>query len=404
MKYIILIGDGMADYPLEELGGRTPLEAAHIPYMNLMAQKGKLGRVRTVPQGMGPGSDIANLCVLGYNPKRYYTGRAPLEAASMGLHLEPEDVAFRCNLVTLSLQGNGTYMDDYSAGHISTEEASGLIREINEKLGNNEMEFHPGISYRHIMIWKDGQEKMETTPPHDISGKPIAAYMPKGKGGDRIIKMMDEASPILKNNPVNNKRIQEKKKPANSIWLWGQGRPPVMPTLKQRYDISGSVISAVDLIKGIGVYLGLDVVDVPGATGYLDTNYRGKAEYALKELEEKDFVYVHVEAPDEAAHSGNLRDKVEAIERFDKDVVGTVLHGIEKFKDHRIMVMPDHSTPISVKTHTHDPVPFIIYSSDDRDNSPQKDLGFNEKCAEKSHIYIDEGHSLFASFLNKNNL
>jgi len=399
MKYIILIGDGMADYPVEELGGRTPLEVADIPNMNLIAQKGRLGLVRTIPVGFTPGSDTANLSILGYNPKKYYTGRAPLEAAGIGLELGRDDVAFRCNLVTLSVKDGITCMDDFSAGHISTEEAKELIRNIDRELGTEDIRFCPGVSYRHLMVWEKGYEGMATTPPHDISGRPIASHIPKGKGERRIIELMNDSERVLESNPINLKRIEESKKPANSIWLWGQGKAPKMPTLMERYGISGSVISAVDLIKGIGIYAGLDVVNVPGATGYLDTNYRGKADYALRELEEKDFVYLHVEAPDEAAHSGNLKEKIKAIERFDKEVVGTVLNGVDGFRGYRIMALPDHSTPLTVMSHTADPVPFVIYSSDDRETTPSKDLGFNEKSAERNGVYVEEGHELLSSFL-----
>ncbi|MEW6616777.1 MAG: cofactor-independent phosphoglycerate mutase [Thermodesulfobacteriota bacterium] len=402
MKYIILIGDGMADYPVEELGGKTPLEVANIPNMDLIAQKGKLGMVRTVPQGFSPGSDIANLSILGYDPKRYYTGRAPLEAASMGLKLEPEDVAFRCNLVTLLVRNGKTYMDDYSAGHITTEEAREIIHEINQRLGTDEIEFYPGVSYRHLMIWKNGQKELSTTPPHDISGKTIESYLPKGKGQTQILKLMNDSQTILENSHINKIRIKNSKKPANSVWLWGQGKKPDIPTLLERYRITGSVISAVDLIKGIGIYAGLEVIDVPGATGYLDTNYVGKANYALRALEKTDFVYLHVEAPDEASHSGDLKNKLKAIERFDKKVVGTVLGKIDKFQSYRIMVLPDHSTPLSVMSHTPDPVPFAILSSDDKEANPSKDMGFNEKSARTTNLFIEDGHKLLTFFLRKN--
>ena len=401
-KYIILIGDGMADYPIEKLGGKTPLEVADIPNMNLIAQKGKLGMVRTIPHGFPPGSDIANLSILGYDPERYYTGRAPLEAASMGLKLGPEDVAFRCNLVTLSVRNGRAYMDDYSAEHISTEEAKEIIHEIDQKLGTNNIKFYPGVSYRHLMVWKNGQEELSTTPPHDISGKTIDSYLPKGKGKKQILQLMNDSQTILENSHINKIRIKNYKKPANSIWLWGQGKKPDMPTLSERYRITGSVISAVDLIKGIGVCAGLEVIDVPGATGYLDTNYRGKANYALRALEKRDLVYVHVEAPDEASHSGDLKNKLKAIERFDKEVVGTVLDKINRFRDYRIMILPDHSTPLSVMSHTPDPVPFAIFSSDDKGTKPSKDMGFNEKTARMNNLFIEDGYKLLPFFLRKN--
>ncbi|HCX90701.1 MAG: cofactor-independent phosphoglycerate mutase [Deltaproteobacteria bacterium CG12_big_fil_rev_8_21_14_0_65_43_10] len=402
MKHIILIGDGMADYPVPELGGKTPLEVADIPNMNLIVQKGKLGMVRTIPMGLHPGSDIANLSILGYDPKQYYTGRAPLEAASLGLKLGPEDVAYRCNLVTLSVKNGKKYMDDYSAGHISTEEAKEIIHEIDQKLGIKDIKFYPGVSYRHLMVWKNGQKELSTTPPHDISGKAIDSYLPKGKGEKQILQLMNDSQTILENSNLNKIRIKNYKKPANSIWLWGQGKSPKMPTLLERYRITGSVISAVDLIKGIGVYAGLEVIDVPGATGYLDTNYQGKANYALRALEKRDFVYLHVEAPDEASHSGDLKNKLIAIERFDKEVVGTVLDKINRFRDYRIMVLPDHSTPLSVMSHTPDPVPFAIFSSEDKETKPSKDMGFNEKSARINNLFIEDGYKLLPFFLRKN--
>jgi len=402
MKHIILIGDGMADYPVPELGGKTPLEVADIPNMNLIVQKGKLGMVRTIPMGLHPGSDIANLSILGYDPKQYYTGRAPLEAASLGLKLGPEDVAYRCNLVTLSVKNGKKYMDDYSAGHIYTEEAKEIIHEIDQKLGIKDIKFYPGVSYRHLMVWKNGQKELSTTPPHDISGKAIDSYLPKGKGEKQILQLMNDSQTILENSNLNKIRIKNYKKPANSIWLWGQGKSPKMPTLLERYRITGSVISAVDLIKGIGVYAGLEVIDVPGATGYLDTNYQGKANYALRALEKRDFVYLHVEAPDEASHSGDLKNKLIAIERFDKEVVGTVLDKINRFRDYRIMVLPDHSTPLSVMSHTPDPVPFAIFSSEDKETKPSKDMGFNEKSARINNLFIEDGYKLLPFFLRKN--
>ena len=399
MKYIILIGDGMADYPVEELGGKTPLEVADLRNLNRIAQIGKLGMVRTIPKGFTPGSDIANLSILGYDPQKYYTGRAPLEAASIGLQLKKEDLAFRCNLVTLTVKDGDTYVDDFSAGHISTKEAVEIINEIDHKLGNENIRFFPGISYRHIMVLKDGNESLKTTPPHDITNKIISPYMPEGKGKEQIIQMMNDSKAILDNHYINKMRTKDSRKPANSIWLWGQGRAPNMPTLMKRYGIRGSVISAVDLIKGIGIYAGLEVIDVPGATGYLDTNYHGKAKYALRELEDKDFVYVHVEAPDEAAHSGDLENKIKAIERFDNEVIGTVLDGISKFHEYQIMVLPDHSTPLKLMTHSCDPVPFVVFSSNDKGSIPSKDTGFNEKSAKKSCISIEDGHKLLSFFL-----
>jgi len=407
MKYVILIGDGMSDYPIEELGNKTPLQAAKTPNMDKLVQKGSIGLVKTVPEGFPPGSDVAILSVLGYDPKKYYTGRSPLEAASIGVNLGPHDLSLRCNLVTLAERDAKIYMDDFSADHISTDEAKEIIRDIDKELGENGIRFYPGMSYRHLMVWHGGPDGLETTPPHDISGKEINGHLPKGKGSDKLVQLMNSSQMLLKDHSVNIKREEEGHKPANSIWLWGQGRKPDMPTLKERFGIKGSIISAVDLVKGVGIYGGLNVVNVPGATGYIDTNYKGKAEYALKELETRDFVCVHVEAPDEAGHAGNLKDKIRAIEEFDEKVVGTVLKGLERFKEFRLLVLPDHPTPIAKKTHTRDPVPFVIYSSNDRvkgQGSREQWAGgkaFTEADAKASGLLMEEGHRLIERLLGR---
>ncbi len=389
----------MADYPLKELGDTTPLQAAHTESMDSIAAQGTLGMVQTIPEGLSPGSDIANLSILGYDPRRYLTGRAVYEAASAGVKLFPQDIAFRCNLVTLGKQNNAAIMEDYSAGHISTDEAQRIIRELDRRLGNDGIRFYPGVSYRHLMVWTDGTDAVKTTPPHDISGQDIASYLPRGKGSDTLNRIMNEARTILQESPVNQERMAASKPPANAIWLWGQGKPITMPTFRDKYGVSGSVISAVDLIKGIGMTLGLSPVEVPGATGYLDTNYQGKAEYALKTLEEKDFVFVHVEAPDEASHSGSLTNKMRAIEDFDRLVVGTVLEGLKRFPEYRMMVLPDHRTPIVRKTHTAEPVPFAFLSSKDAGKSTLKDATFNEVSAQASGLFVEEGYSLMDFFM-----
>lgn len=399
MKYLIVLGDGMADYPIKELGNKTPLKVAKTESMDAIASRGTIGMVQTIPQGLSPGSDIANLSILGYDPKRYYTGRAVYEAASAGVKLGSGDVAFRCNLVTVSKSNGMTIMEDYSAGHITTDEAREIIIELDQRLGNDEMRFYPGVSYRHLIVWKEGSTKMETMPPHDISGKDITAYLPKGEGAGKIIKLMEEAKEILNDNLINKKRVAASKPPANSIWLWGQGRPISLPSFKERYGLTGSVISAVDLIKGIGVTLGLSPVEVPGATGYLDTNYLGKAEYALKELRKKDFVFVHVEAPDEAAHSGDIHNKIVAIEDFDRLVVRTVLEGMRQFEEYKIMVLPDHRTPIVRKTHTSEPVPFAFCSSASLIEISRQHIGFNETSAEKSGLFVENGFDLMDFFI-----
>ncbi len=402
MKYIVLLGDGMSDHPIEELGGKTPLEYAHTPNMDFIANKGLIGLVQTVPEGFPPGSDVANLSVFGYDIVKYYTGRSPLEAASMGVDLGPDDVAFRCNLVTLAEGMGGLIMDDFSGGHISTEEAAVLISELQDKLGNEEFTFHPGVSYRHLLVWHGGKTRLKTTPPHDISDRLALPHYPEGDGADKIADLMMRSRDLLEASEVNKKRLRDGKKPANSIWLWGQGKAPAMPDYKEKYGLSGSVISAVDLLKGIGVYAGLDIVDVPGATGYIDTDYDAKAAYALKELETKDFVYLHVEAPDEADHSGSLENKLKAIEDFDKKVVGAVLEGIKQFGDYRILLMPDHATPVALKTHTSDPVPFATYPAL-KGEGTVSDKGYNEKAADNTGLLIEKGSDIMARLLNPDN-
>jgi 2,3-bisphosphoglycerate-independent phosphoglycerate mutase len=384
VKYIILLGDGMADYPIDELGGRTPLQVAKTPNMDYLASRGTVGMVKTVPDGFPPGSDVANLSVFGYNPVECYTGRAPLEAASIGVALNPEDVAMRCNLVTLESGPEGLYMRDFSAGHIKTEQAAKLIQHLDAELGSEEFRFYPGVSYRHLLVWKGGNERVKTTPPHDITGRAISPYLPSGDGQDKLIELMRASQTLLSNNPVNAA--------ANSIWLWGQGKAPSLQTYREKFGLEGSVISAVDLMKGIGIYAGLDVIEVPGATGWIDTNYKGKAEYALKSLEIKDFVYVHVEAPDEAAHNGMLKEKIKAIEAFDELVVGTVLRNADKLGDYRVLVLPDHPTPISLKTHTPDPVPFVLYDSTKVKNSG--DNSFDEDSAKGTGLFVKDGFKL----------
>lgn len=363
MKYVILIGDGMADYDIDELGGKTPLEFAQTPNLDSLAGSGTYGLFATVPPGFSPGSDVANLSILGYDPRKYFTGRAPLEAASIGVKLGKTDVAFRCNLVTLAPKEGAAVMDDYSAGHITTQEAREIIESLDKALSNHGVRFYPGTSYRHLMVWENapaGVKKIKTTPPHDISDKKIDEYLPRGEGEELLRKLIELSRPVLGNHPVNVRREATGKKPATAIWLWGQGGKPQMPSLKERFGVEGSIISAVDLMKGIGIYAGLEVINVPGVTGYIDTNYRGKAEHALSALEKKDFVCVHVEAPDEAGHNGNLKDKLKAIEDFDREVVGRILKGIERFAEYRVLALTDHPTPVSLKTHTADPVPFAL--------------------------------------------
>ncbi len=398
MKYIILLGDGMADEPMAELNGKTPLQAAQTPNMDRLCQAGSSGLAATVPAGFPPGSDVANLSVFGYNPGDCYTGRSPLEAASMGVELAPTDVAFRLNLVWLEAHFGKLYMGDFSAGHISTAEADQLIRTLQQELGGGEFNFFTGVSYRHLLVWKNGKDRLSFTPPHDISTLSIEDYLPQGDGAAELLDLTNSAQMLLNDHPINNRRVQDQKVPANSIWLWGHGRRPAMQTFQELHGLTGSVISAVDLIKGIGINAGLNVIDVPGATGYLDTNYRGKAEYAVNSLRDNDFVYVHVEAPDEAAHGGLLQEKIEAIESFDREVVGTILENLTTIGDCRILVTPDHPTPVNKRTHTSDPVPYILFDSRQSEGSGLS--GYSEENAARCGTIVP-GHQLLSLLLDR---
>jgi len=360
-KYLILIGDGMADWPIADISNRTPLEAADKPNMDFMASNGAMGMVQVVPKEMYPGSDTSNLSILGYDPAAVYTGRSPLEAASMGVKLGPDDVAVRCNVLALKNEGADTEMEDFSGGHITTGEADKLLGSLQERVRDKGVRFYTGVSYRHLMVWPGGVDTVETTPPHDIHGKKIAEYLPKGKGSELFREIMEISREVFRDHPVNRKRITEGKLPGNSVWFWGQGKAPRIPTYKEKFGLTGSVVAAVDLIKGIGIYAGLDVLQVPGATGYLDTNYAGKAEYALRALEEKDFVLIHVEAPDEAGHNGDVQEKIKAIERIDREMLGPILARVREKGDLRVLLMPDHSTPVVLRTHSQEPVPYVFY-------------------------------------------
>lgn len=401
MKYVILQGDGMPDHKLAELDGRTPLEVADTPNLDYISKKADLfGMVKTIPDPLPPGSDVGNLTVLGYDPMKYYTGRSPLEAASIGVELQPTDVTLRCNLVTLSNENGSEIMKDYSAGHITTEEAHELIKDIKKRLDGKGFEFHPGISYRHLLVWNKGNKEVKTTPPHDISSKEINPHLPIGKGSELLLDLMHKSKDILKDHPVNKKRVNEGNNPVTSIWLWGQGVAPKMPSYKELYGLSGSVISAVDLVKGIGYYAKLDVIDVPGATGYLDTNYEGKVEYALDSLNDVDLTMIHIESTDETGHVGDAKLKIQAIEDFDKRVVANVLEGIKKFGDYRILVMSDHPTPIDIRTHINEPVPFAIYSSSVT-KMINENYVYTEDCAANSGTYIEEGWKLLGMLISK---
>jgi 2,3-bisphosphoglycerate-independent phosphoglycerate mutase len=398
MKYLILVGDGMGDYPLDELGGRTVLEAAATPNMDSLASRGELGLARTIPPGMEPGSDVANLAVMGYDPALYHTGRAPLEAAALGVKLAPTEVAFRCNLVTLRAERGRLLMEDYAAGHITSEEAKELIAALEAALGGNGRHFYPGVSYRHLLVWNQGDAAWKTYPPHDWSGRDIAPLMTPEGGREPLWQLIRESWPVLQEHELNQRRRAEGKRPANSIWLWGQGKPPALPTLTERFGLKGAVISAVDLIRGIGLYAGLTPIRVPGATGYLDTNYEGKVQAALKALKTLDFVFIHVEAPDEAGHKGEVKLKLQAVEDFDRRVVGPLLAGLKDLGDHRLLLLCDHLTPIAVKTHTTEPVPFILYDS--RQNSGQS-RPYTEAAAQEAGLLLEQAADLLPRLLER---
>jgi 2,3-bisphosphoglycerate-independent phosphoglycerate mutase len=387
MKYVVLLGDGMADLPIPALQGKTPLQAASTPNMDMLAMQGRCGLARTVPDGFSPGSDVANLSVMGYSPQKYYTGRAPLEAAAMGVQLDEGDIAFRCNFVTVE----DGIMTDYSAGHISSDEGRVLIEALKPLMPGKRL--FAGVSYRNLLVLKAGA-KAVCTPPHDISDQPIEGHLPRGQDAGLLVELMQAAKPILAKHPVNLKRMAEGKKPANMIWLWGQGPRPAMPTFRELYGLEGAMISAVDLLRGIGKYAGLDVIEVSGATGNIDTNYEGKVEAALQALKRLDYVYLHVEAPDEAGHEGKLEEKIKAIELFDQRVVGPVMEGLRRQgEDWRVLLLPDHATPISIKTHSRDPVPFAIMGKGIEPDGAER---FDEEEAKKGGFGVVEATKLMS--------
>jgi 2,3-bisphosphoglycerate-independent phosphoglycerate mutase len=398
LKYAVLVPDGACDYPIDKLEGKTPFEVAKIPNMNFIAQNGLVGITTTIPKGFAPASDVANLSILGYDPAVYYSGRGPLEAANMGIEIKEGDVAFRCNLVTID---NDT-MIDYSAGHITSKEAAEIINIVNEKLGSANVSFYPGVGYRHLMVVRDkslAKELLKTRciPPHDITGYKVSKNLPKGPAAKFIIDLMEKAKAPLGEAEVNRVRIDLKENPANAIWLWGQGAAVNMPKFKDRFGVEGSIISAVDLIKGIGKLIGLEPLSVPGATGYYDTNYKGKGEYAINSLEHKDFCFVHIEATDEAGHNGDLRAKIAGLENFDKFIVGPILKTLKaKGQPFRIMVLADHYTPVKVKTHTQDPVFFGIYGEGIQANGIE---AFNEISSAKSKFSIPKAYDLMDYFI-----
>lgn len=398
MKYTVLVGDGMSDSPVEQLDGKTPLEVANTPNMDAVARDGKTGLLRTIPRGFAPDSYIGNLTLFGYDPGIYSSGRSSLEAVNIGVELGDKDISFRCNVVTIV----DDVMEDFSAGHIATEEAKELIAALDASLGNSAISFHTGTSYRHLLLIHSAElqdadvnklKAIQCTPPHDILGQKVLRYLPRGEGSGLFRDLMEQAVSVLASHPTNIKRMAEGRKPANWIWLWGQGWKPQMPSFAELYGVSGAAISAVDLVKGLAKCIGLEVVLVPGATGYLDTNYLGKAEHALQALERHEFVYVHVEAPDEASHEGDAQLKIDAIERFDELVVGTVLQGMKRFDEWRLLVTPDHMTSLGTRTHTDDEVPFALAGTGiDADNSHR----YDERTAAGSGLAFLEGHELMA--------
>jgi len=364
-----------------------------------MAMTGTMGMVRTVPQGMEPGSDVANMSILGYDPHKYYTGRAAIEAAAMGISLQPEQVALRCNLVSTSDGPHGKVMEDYSAGHITTEESKKIIGTLQKELGSEKIRFFSGVGFRNLLIINEGQKDVTLFPPHDYLGRPLAEIQPRGKGAADIIKLHQDSQKIMKDHPVNKQRQAQGKKTADSIWLWGLGTAPSFQGFKDRFGLDGAVITGVDLIRGLGRLLGFKVIDIPGATGYVDTNYQGKAKGALQALKDIDFLFLHVEAPDEAAHEGNLDLKIKAIQDFDTKIVGPILQGMDDFDDWRIMVLPDHETPLKQRNHRGNPVPFVIVGKKEWRMHRQTDKKFSEKQGARSKIMSDPGHELLRSYL-----
>lgn len=399
MKYIILVGDGMADFPLAELGDKTPLEAALTPAMDSLAMRGALHTLQTVPEGMAPGSDVANLSLLGYTPERYYTGRAPLEAASLNVTLSDHETAFRCNLVTLSFDDqNRPTMIDYSAGHISTKEAGALIATLAAELNEPGITFYPGVSYRHLLVVGQPINELTTAPPHDHTGRDVSSLWEEYLAHPIFGPLAMKARTILAEHSVNVERTKAGRNPANAIWLWGEGKAPTLPTIQSHYGITGALISAVDLLKGMAVYAGMEVINVPGATGYLDTNYQGKADAALDALKRHDLVFVHVEAPDEAGHQGLIKEKIQAIEDFDQKIVKPIIEGMAG-QDFRVAITCDHYTPIALKTHVARPVPIAIYDS--RTNVPGSGLPYSEDTANNSRSLLRSGEEFFATLLER---
>ncbi|MHB8383294.1 MAG: cofactor-independent phosphoglycerate mutase [Candidatus Binataceae bacterium] len=402
MKYVIIHGDGMADWPCEELGGKTPLEAARKPNMDLLATRGILGLTATIPPGMPSGSDVGTMSMLGYDPRRYHTGRAPIEAASMGIAMGPRDVVFRMNLVSLAPGADGAQlMNDFTAGHITSEEAGQIVDDLRRELARDGIEFFNGVSYRHLMMWRDGIGNTRLTPPHDISGNAISTHLPQGDGAERLRDLMKRAAAILARHPVNAARRAAGKPEANSVWFWGQGTRPAVPTLKERFGIEGSVISAVDLVNGIGRLAGLAPIKVPGATGFLDTDYGAKARYGLESLKQHDFLLLHIEAPDEAGHMGRADLKTEAIEKIDELIIGPMLPALAAMGEFAILLQPDHATPSKIKTHSPEAVPFALMTAKAYARAGSAERRYTEAAGKSTGIEVHDGYRLIESLLGK---
>lgn len=403
MKYFVMLCDGMADEPSEKLGGKTPMMLAKKPNMDALAQKGEVGLVKTVQEGMKPGSDVANLAVLGYDATQCYTGRSPLEAASIGIDLKDTDVTLRCNLVTLSDEENyeDKKMVDYCGGDISTPEARELVEYLEKELGDDEFKFYAGVAYRHCLVWDKGNPHPGIlTPPHDIPGRVVKEYIPQGDDTSKLYELMKKSYKLLSEHPVNKKRVAEGKRPANSCWFWGEGTKPQLDNFKEKTGLKGSMISAVDLLKGIAICADMRSIDVDDTTGYIDTNFDGKCQAAIEEFKSgQDFVYVHVEAPDECGHRGEAENKVRAIELIDEKVLGPVVEFLKGYDDFAVLVCPDHPTPLNIQTHSSNPVPYVIYDSKNEVNSGVDSV--NEDTAKATGNYIEKGFTMLNHFLSK---
>lgn len=394
-KFVVILPDGMADEPVKALNGKTPLEVANTPNLDWLVQHGQAGRCHTVPAGMSASSDIACMSVLGYDPRQYHTGRAPLEAARQGIRLKPNQVAFRCNLVTVS---DGK-MSDYSAGHITTDEADQIIHSLNDTFATTQRRFYTGVSYRHILVIENGHAaKVACAPPHDIAGEPVDRHWPRGQNAQVFKQLMEASVEVLRDHPVNQARRAAGKAPATTIWLWGQGTATNLPSFQSRFGVTGGMITAVDLLKGLAVLMGLDLIEVPGATGYLDTDYAAKARYALEALTTRDFMFVHVEATDEAGHIGDVQAKIQAIESVDKRVIGPILEGLKSFGRYRVLVLPDHPTSVERRCHITAPVPFVLYDPSQPSNGI---AAFTESAMAASSLVIEHGHTLMGQLLGR---